>query len=68
MDRKSFLGTASALAAGLSLPLKRSLAAAPADDELTTYKKPPYLKPGDTIGITSPAGTITIKEMQPAIS
>lgn len=28
---------------------------------------PPYLKPGDTIGITSPAGFITIEDIQPAI-
>jgi muramoyltetrapeptide carboxypeptidase len=28
---------------------------------------PPYLKDGDTIGITSPAGYITEKEIQPAI-
>ena len=28
---------------------------------------PPYLQPGDTIGITCPAGNITLKEIQPAI-
>jgi muramoyltetrapeptide carboxypeptidase len=28
---------------------------------------PPYLKRGDTIGITSPAGYITLTELQPAI-
>lgn len=28
---------------------------------------PPYLQPGDTIGITCPAGFITAKEIQPAI-
>jgi muramoyltetrapeptide carboxypeptidase len=28
---------------------------------------PPYLKPGDSIGITCPAGDITIKEIQPAV-
>ena len=28
---------------------------------------PPYLKPGDTIGITCPAGDITLKEIQPAV-
>src|SRR5260221_10316609 len=27
---------------------------------------PPYLKPGDTIRITCPAGHITLKEIQPA--
>jgi muramoyltetrapeptide carboxypeptidase len=29
---------------------------------------PPYLKAGDTIGITCPAGNITLKEIQPAVS
>lgn len=29
---------------------------------------PPYLKKGDTIGITSPAGPITREELQPAIN
>ncbi len=28
---------------------------------------PPYLQPGDTIGITCPAGFITLADMQPAI-
>lgn len=28
---------------------------------------PPYLQPGDTIGITCPAGFITAKEIQPAV-
>jgi muramoyltetrapeptide carboxypeptidase len=28
---------------------------------------PPYLKPGDTIGITCPAGDITAKEIEPAV-
>ena len=28
---------------------------------------PPYLKKGDTIGITSPAGYITLQEIQPAL-
>jgi muramoyltetrapeptide carboxypeptidase len=35
---------------------------------LQAYPKiPPYLKPGDVIGITSPAGYITHKEIAPAI-
>src|ERR1700709_131774 len=28
---------------------------------------PPYLRPGDTIGITCPAGWITAKEIEPSI-
>ncbi len=31
-------------------------------------KIPPYLKPGNTLGITAPAGFITLEEMQPAIT
>lgn len=38
-----------------------------AGDEIN-FLQPPYLKPGDLIGITSPAGAITPEEMQPAIS
>lgn len=30
-------------------------------------KIPPYLKPGDTIGITSPAGYISLEEIEPAV-
>ncbi|MEO6314437.1 MAG: LD-carboxypeptidase, partial [Chitinophagaceae bacterium] len=29
---------------------------------------PPYLQKGDTIGITCPAGYITLEEIQPAVS
>ncbi|MFC4232972.1 LD-carboxypeptidase [Parasediminibacterium paludis] len=29
---------------------------------------PPYLKTGDTIGITSPAGYITLKDIEPAVA
>ncbi len=29
---------------------------------------PPYLKPGDTVGITSPAGYITLKDIEPAVA
>jgi muramoyltetrapeptide carboxypeptidase len=31
------------------------------------FRIPPYLKPGDTIGITSPAGYITLEDIQPAL-
>lgn len=66
MDRKRFLGTTAALAAGTILPFR----SAALDDEETSivYKKPPYLKPGDIIGITSPAGTIKPEEILPATS
>lgn len=66
MNRKHFLGAAGTLLAGTILP------APPTDAKLymadkPIYKKPPYLQPGDTIGITSPAGYITLEEIQPAV-
>ena len=65
MNRKSFLGTATALIGGLTIPLKKSFAAT--NGEALIFKKPPYLKNGDTIGITAPAGFITMEEIQPAM-
>jgi muramoyltetrapeptide carboxypeptidase len=64
MQRKQFLGLSASLITALPLPFKKSFAA---DDEETVYIRPPYLKPGDTIGITSPAGYITLEELKPAI-
>ena len=65
MQRKQFLGLSASLITGMALPVKKSIAA---DDEETVYAKPPYLKPGDTIGITSPAGYITLEEIKPAMA
>ncbi len=66
MDRKQFLGNAAALAAGSGLGFTGKLGM----DEETALpiKKPPYLKPGDVIGITSPAGPVTPEEILPAVS
>lgn len=62
MNRKHFLSAL--LGTGMSIPLLNSLSkAAPPPLPLT----PPYLKPGDTIGITCPAGYITHEEIQPAV-
>jgi muramoyltetrapeptide carboxypeptidase len=65
MQRKQFLGFSASLISGVALPLKKLIDAN--DDEETVYLKPPYLKPGDTIGITSPAGYITEEEIRPAM-
>lgn len=65
MDRKHFLA-ATALAAASAIPYKKTIAAI-ADEEEVFYKIPPYLKAGDIIGITSPAGPITVDQMKPAI-
>ncbi|MEO7266120.1 MAG: LD-carboxypeptidase, partial [Ferruginibacter sp.] len=64
MKRKDFLSTI--IPAALSIP---ALAASMRDEEVPGKKHiPPYLKPGDSIGITSPAGYITIEDIQPALN
>jgi len=69
MDRKHFLS--SALLAGASLSTVKSWAINPnpSDEPLNSgkYRIPPYLKPGDTIGITCPAGFITKEEIAPSV-
>src|SRR5688572_7701659 len=66
MNRKHFLS--SLLTAGVTLPSLPGMASGINDDDIS--KKPvipPYLKPGDTIGITCPAGYILEKDIEPAI-
>lgn len=65
MNRKHFLQAASTIAAGFSLPLKNTLVEK--KSTVIHYRQPPFLKPGDVIGITSPAGHITEEEMLPAM-
>lgn len=65
MDRKQFLHITGGLAAGSALPLHKTFSGPHAD---TTFKIPPYLAPGATIGITSPAGYITLDALKPAIN
>lgn len=63
MDRKKFISSAAATVATLHLPetkLFHSL------DASSSPIIPPYLKAGDMIGITSPAGYITREEIIPA--
>ena len=64
MDRKHFLQSSAALAAAAITPFASTVAAAVPNKEI---KIPPYLKPGDTVGITSPAGYITMETVQPAL-
>lgn len=63
MDRKNFIR--SGILSGLGMPLSgiRNLPSA----ELPAMKQPPFLKPGNTLAISSPAGYITVEELQPAI-
>jgi muramoyltetrapeptide carboxypeptidase len=64
MNRRKFISAGSALTAGVIWTPK--LAGAYQSEE-TTYKKPPYLKYNDIIGITSPAGFITKEAIAPAV-
>ena len=67
MDRKSFLSATGTLVAGLTLPASSVWAGTASRDEETALRRPPYLQPGDTIGITAPAGFITAEEIKPAV-
>ncbi len=65
MKRKHFISSILPVAA---LSLKpQHLFAASTDDTETNAIIPAYLKKGDTIGITCPAGYITVDDVQPAI-
>jgi len=64
MNRKYFLS--SFIAAASVLPAFKTLADT-TESETLSFKIPPYLKQGDTIGITSPAGYITLGQIQPSV-
>ena len=63
MKRKHFLSSFIPLAATLGAVAsgKTNL------DGDSPVAKPPYLKPGDTVGICCPAGFITTEDIQPAL-
>jgi len=66
MNRKNFLS--SVLGLGAALPATASFIDSPVPgNAFVPLLVPAYLQPGDTIGITCPAGFITLKEIQPAI-
>lgn len=66
MKRKHFLKTL--IPAGLVLQNPAVLNIHEEDESAPgSITIPPYLKQGDTIGITSPAGYTTLKDIQPAI-
>lgn len=65
MNRKNFLS--SLVAASVTLPVLPGLFDRDGDEKELSPIIPAHLKPGDTIGITSPAGYITAKEIEPAI-
>lgn len=70
MNRKNFLSSIVPLAASVS-----AVAKGKGDvnnnfamfEEKKVSKIPPYLKPGDVIGITCPSGYISFEEIQPAV-
>ena len=70
MNRKNFLSSIVPLAASASAIAKGNIDLNKSslifeDDKIR--KVPPYLKPGDLIGITCPSGYITLEDVQPAI-
>jgi len=73
MNRKHFLSTIIPASIGFAaFGQKRNPKSQISNSKLQTpnakFLIPPYLKTGDTIGITSPAGYITLKEIEPAIA
>ena len=64
MNRKFFISSLVTAGALISLDGRAVLAAGL---PLRKHKIPPYLKAGDAIGITSPAGYISVDDVQPAV-
>lgn len=67
MNRKSFLQQSSLLLAGLTLPAGVLQAQHNQRGANRSMVIPPYLRKGDTIGITCPAGYIETKDIQSAV-
>jgi muramoyltetrapeptide carboxypeptidase len=66
MNRKNFLGTAATLLAGTALAAPVAQVRDDTEEDALPCKKPPYLKKGDVIGITAPAGFVKPEEILPA--
>jgi len=71
MKRKHFLSSLLTLGAGATLPVlgapRRQTVQGPKVVKPVPSRVPDYLSTGDTIGITCPAGFITLMEIEPAI-
>jgi len=66
MNRKRFIS--SLITAGAALSTPGVWASAPKSSYSKTYHKiPPYLKTGDTIGIISPSGYMSLTEIMPSV-
>jgi len=68
MQRKKFLASVLATGAALKAISNSTPPAAPHHFPEGNLTVPPYLKAGSTVGITCPAGYITLEEIQPAVS
>lgn len=70
MNRKYFLSALATTAGLTTFPALARLQQAAANLRAHEERQliPPYLKPGDTIGITCPAGHISFDEIKPAVS
>jgi muramoyltetrapeptide carboxypeptidase len=67
MKRKQFITSAASLIAASTLPVIPVIASDNSEQSISLII-PRYLKTGDTIGITAPAGYITAEEIQPAVT
>jgi muramoyltetrapeptide carboxypeptidase len=72
MNRKNFLSSLLTIGVtgpvlAMPDPMKTRMLPSSAKTDPLPLLIPPYLKAGDTIGITCPAGDITAKEIQPAV-
>jgi muramoyltetrapeptide carboxypeptidase len=65
MKRSTFISGTSLAAGAFFLPDIRAVAA---DDPVHSARIPPFLREGDTIAITSPAGYIRNEEIMPAVA
>jgi muramoyltetrapeptide carboxypeptidase len=67
MNRKHFISSIVTAGAALSVAEAWALPLASANVNFKRSKIPPYLQPGDTIGITSPASYISLDEVKPSV-
>jgi len=69
MNRKNFISSSITLLAASAVSGKSANESVTMlSDEESYCTKPPFLKAGDTIGISSPAGFISIEDIQPAVN
>ncbi|EHQ30536.1 S66 peptidase family protein [Mucilaginibacter paludis] len=65
MNRKYFIS--SVVAAGVGLSTLEALALPAKGEKIGRHKIPPFLKSGDCIGISSPAGFMSLEAITPAV-